>query len=295
MNSDNEHSGISSVLIATDGSAHADAAVEQGAWLAARTRASVIVLHVIDARRLAGHFITHFSEVVGGEHNERVPARVREAGLVARVREYYQARGKQFLERAAGVCERYDVACRTELETGNVVKVIAEKSVGADLLVLGQHGEDEERETGFLGSVAEKVVRKVERPVLMAQPPFREFRRALLAFDGSAAARRALLALARLAVALRLEGVDAVELVEWNEPTEALAEVLQHFKDFPVHVNAHYLKGDSLSVILEHAREAKCDLLAMGAYADRTAESLGLGSTTEYLMRNSAVPVLMHH
>jgi nucleotide-binding universal stress UspA family protein len=294
MSSDNEHSGSASVLIATDGSAHAEAAVEYGAWVAARTRASAIVLHVIDARRLAGHFITHFSEVVGGR-DESAQAGEREEGLVSRVREYYHARGQQLLERAAVLCERYDVACRTELETGNVVKTLAERSAGADLLVLGQHGEDEERETGFLGSVAEKVVRKVERPVLMAQPPFREFRRALLAFDGSAAARRAMQALARLAVALRMEGVDAVELVEWNEPTEALTEVLQYFKDLPVHVSAHYLKGDSLSVILDHAREAKCDLLAMGAYADRTAENLGLGSTTEYLMRNSAVPVLVHH
>jgi nucleotide-binding universal stress UspA family protein len=294
MNSDTEHSGIASVLIATDGSAHAEAAVEYGAWIAARTGAHVTVLHVIDARQLAGHFITHFLEVVGGR-DERVLADVREEGFLKRVREYYHARGQQLLERAAVICERYDAQWRTELETGNVVKILAERSAGADHLVLGQHGEDEERETGFLGSVAEKVVRKVERPVLMAQPPLRELRRALLAYDGSASARRAMRALARLAVALRMEEVDAVELVEWNEPTEALTEVLKYFKDYPVHVSAHYLKGDSLSVILEHAREAKCDLLVMGAYADRTAESLGLGSTTEYLMRNSAVPVLVHH
>jgi nucleotide-binding universal stress UspA family protein len=293
MSGDGESNGIYSVLIATDGSAHAEAAVEYGAWLAARTGARATAIHVIDARRLAGHFIKHFSEIVEG-HAAGVPARVREAGLLERVREYYHARGRQVLERAAAVCERYGVACRTELETGSVVKILAERSAHADLLVMGQHGEDEERETGFLGSVSEKVVRKVERPVLLAQPPFREFRKALLAYDGSAAARRAMQALARLAVVLGMD-VDAVELVEWNEPTEALTEVVQYFKDYPVHLNTHYLKGDSLSLILDHAREEKCDLLAMGAYADQTAESLGLGSTTEYLMRNSTVPVLLHH
>jgi nucleotide-binding universal stress UspA family protein len=293
MSGDGESNGIYSVLIATDGSTHAEAAVEYGAWLAARTGARATAIHVIDARRLAGHFIKHFSEIVEG-HAAGVPARVREAGLLERVREYYHARGRQVLERAAAVCERYGVACRTELETGSVVKILAERSAHADLLVMGQHGEDEERETGFLGSVSEKVVRKVERPVLLAQPPFREFRKALLAYDGSAAARRAMQALARLAVVLGMD-VDAVELVEWNEPTEALTEVVQYFKDYPVHLNTHYLKGDSLSLILDHAREEKCDLLAMGAYADQTAESLGLGSTTEYLMRNSTVPVLLHH
>jgi len=35
--------------------------------------------------------------------------------------------------------------------------------------------------------------------------------------------------------------------------------------------------------------------MAMGAYADQTAEKLGLGSTTEYLMRESPVPVLVQH
>jgi nucleotide-binding universal stress UspA family protein len=101
-------------------------------------------------------------------------------------------------------------------------------------------------------------------------------------------------ALARLAVALNLE-VDAVELLEENEPQDALLEVSEYFKDFPVRVSTHYLEGDSLNVILKHLKEAKCDFLAMGAYADQTAEKLGLGSTTEYLMRNSPVPVFVHH
>jgi nucleotide-binding universal stress UspA family protein len=111
---------------------------------------------------------------------------------------------------------------------------------------------------------------------------------------GSAAARRAVHQLARLAVLLRME-VDAVELVEEGEPTEELIEVSRYFKDFPVHLNTHYLTGDSLSVILNHAQEKNCDLLVMGAYADQTAESLELGSTTEYLMRASSVQVLVHH
>jgi nucleotide-binding universal stress UspA family protein len=286
MSSNSEQSGISSILIATDGSVHAEAAVEYGAWLAARTRASVTAIHVIDARRLAGHFIKHFSEVIG---NSLSP------GFTARVREYYHARGLAVLERAAVICERYDVPCQKRLETGNVVKILVETGATADLLVMGQHGEDEEHETGFLGSVSEKVVRKLLRPVLLTQPPFREFRRALLAYDGSDAARRAMRALARLAVALNMEEVDAVELVEMNEPTEALIEVPRYFKDYPVLVSTHYLTGDNLNVILDHARERKCDLLAMGAYADQTGERLGLGSTTEYLMRASSVPVLVHH
>jgi len=48
-------------------------------------------------------------------------------------------------------------------------------------------------------------------------------------------------------------------------------------------------------VIIEHAKEIGCDLMVMGAYDNRLADSLALGTTTDYLVRNSPVPVLVHH
>ena len=54
MKSSNPQSGITNIMIATDGSVYADAAVECGAWLASRVSAQVKALYVIDPRRLAG-------------------------------------------------------------------------------------------------------------------------------------------------------------------------------------------------------------------------------------------------
>jgi len=285
MNSNGEHSGISSLLIATDGSVYADVATECGAWLAARLRARITVLYVIDARRLAGHFIRNISEIL-----ESFPSE----GIADRVRDYYRKQGNEALKRAASICERYRVTCQTDLQTGNVVKIVADASVDADLLVIGARGEDEEFETGFLGSVAEKLVRKVNRPVLLTGLQFREFRRALLAYDGSAAAREAMKMLARLAAALEMD-VDAVQMVEEGESTTALKEVVSYFKNYPVRLSTHYLTSDSHAVIIEHAKEIGCDLMVMGAYDNRLADSLALGTTTDYLVRNSPVPVLVHH
>jgi len=285
MNSNGEHSGISSLLIATDGSVYADVATECGAWLAARLRARITVLYVIDARRLAGHFIRNISEIL-----ESFPSE----GIADRVRDYYRKQGNEALKRAASICERYRVTCQTDLQTGNVVKIVADASVDADLLVIGARGEDEEFETGFLGSVAEKLVRKVNRPVLLTGLQFREFRRALLAYDGSAAAREAMKMLARLAAALEMD-VDAVQMVEEGESTTALKDVVSYFKNYPVRLSTHYLTGDSHAVIIEHAKEIGCDLMVMGAYDNRLADSLALGTTTDYLVRNSPVPVLVHH
>lgn len=285
MNSNGEHSGISSLLVATDGSVYADVATECGAWLAARLHARITVLYVIDARRLAGHFIRNISEIL-----ESFPSE----GITDRVRDYYRKQGNEALKRAASICERYRVTCQTDLQTGNVVKIVADASVDADLLVIGARGEDAEVETGFLGSVAEKLVRKVNRPVLLTGLQFREFRRALLAYDGSAAAREAMKMLARLAAALEMD-VDAVQMVEEGESTTVLKEVVSYFKNYPVRLSTHYLTGDSHAVIIEHAKEIGCDLMVMGAYDNRLADSLALGTTTDYLVRNSPVPVLVHH
>ncbi len=226
-----EHSGISSLLVATDGSVYADVAAECGAWLAARLKARITALYVIDARRLAGHFIRHISEIL-----ESCPS----AAITDRVRNYYRKQGDAALRRAASLCERYGVKCETSLQTGNVVKIISDESAKADLLMIGERGEDEEFETGFLGSVSEKLVRKVSRPVLLTGLQFREFRRALLAYDGSVAAREAMKMLARLAAALEME-VEAVQMVEEGEPTTALKDVIFYFKNYPVSLSTHYL------------------------------------------------------
>jgi nucleotide-binding universal stress UspA family protein len=285
MNSNGKHSGLTSLLIATDGSVYADVAAECGAWLASRLAARITALYVIDARRLAGHFIRHIAEVL-----ESFPSE----GIVERVRDYYRRQGEEALKRAAGICERHGVKCETKLQTGNVVKVIADESTKADILVIGERGEDEEFETGFIGSVSEKLVRKINRPVLLTGLEVRDFRRALLAYDGSEGAREATKMLALLATQLGLE-VDAVQMIEEGEPTTALREVISYFKDYPVHLSTHYLIGDSHSLIIDHAKETRCDLLVMGAYDNSMADSLALGTTTDYLIRNSPAPVLVHH
>jgi nucleotide-binding universal stress UspA family protein len=280
-----KQSRISSLLVATDGSVYADVATECSAWLASRLGARVTALYVIDARRLTGHFIKHIAEVL-----ESFPFE----GIVERVRDYYRRQGEEALKRAAAICERHGVKCEPKLQIGNVVKVIADESTKADILVIGERGEDEEFETGFIGSVSEKLVRKVNRPVLLTGLEVREFRRALLAYDGSEGAREAMKMLALLATRLGLE-VDAVQMVEEGEPTTALKEVISYFKDYPVHLSTHYLIGDSHSLIIDHAKETRCDLMVMGAYDNRLADSFALGTITDYLVHTSPVPVLVHH
>jgi nucleotide-binding universal stress UspA family protein len=89
--------------------------------------------------------------------------------------------------------------------------------------------------------------------------------------------------------------VDAVQMVGEGEDITMLKEVVTYFKDFPVRVSTHYLVGDTHEVIINHVKEKNCNLLVMGAFDNKAADAIALGTTTEYLMRNSPVPVLVHH
>jgi nucleotide-binding universal stress UspA family protein len=86
-----------------------------------------------------------------------------------------------------------------------------------------------------------------------------------------------------------------VQLIGEGESSTVLKDVASYFKDYPVHLSTHYLTGDSHSLIIDHAKEIGCDLMVMGAYENALADSLALGTTTDYLVRNSPVPVLVYH
>jgi nucleotide-binding universal stress UspA family protein len=273
------------ILVAVDDSPHAKAAVEYAAYLAAEFGARIELLHVIDWRLLAGHFITHFDEVFRSQDGE---------SFGERVKHYYQRYGERLLEQARQRAIDFGVSNVTvTIETGNIAKHIIERAAGVDLLVIGQQGETAEDGPGLLGAVAQRVVHSIDTTALVVQPPMREFHRALLAYDGSAAAHRAMETLVRLAVAFKLE-VVAVHLIEPRKDRASLEQANDYLARYSIIFETAYLEGDSHVAILEHATQKACDLLAMGAFADRDVEVLALGTTTEALLRLSHIPVLVH-
>lgn len=142
---------LSAILVCTDFSPLADRALDVALDLAARVGAKVTVLHVWDlpAFSLPPGYLVPTEDVVGA------------------VRGAAQGRLKALLEEHA----RAGVAVRGELREGvpwEQVDAVA-RETSADLVVVGTHGR---RGLGraLLGSVAEKVLRTSNRPVLVVPP-----------------------------------------------------------------------------------------------------------------------------
>lgn len=273
-----------SILVAVDESTHAKAAVEYGARLAVKLGARLELLHVIDWRLLTGHFIKHFTDVFRHESG---------GSFVERVERYYREYGESLVERSREYCLSLGVSeCAPIVETGKVAKQIISWANMADLLVIGQRGETEEEEMPYLGSVAEQVLYRVNTISLVVQPPVREWRRAILAYDGTPAALRAMRALGELAIAFKLE-VDIVHLFEPHKDPESVKKAEEYLASMQIPYQIHYLHGDTHAAILQHAAEKNCDLLVMGAFTNLLSEMLALGTATEAMLRQSQIPVLV--
>ena len=132
------------ILLPTDGSESMDAVVEHAADVAGRRDATVHVLYVIDDRS----FLTL------------------QEGMQADVVEELRVEGETATTDVAGRLEAAGATVRTEIRTGNPADEILAcvEACGADLVVMGTHGADYQR--NMLGSVSQKVVTMADVPVL---------------------------------------------------------------------------------------------------------------------------------
>lgn len=141
---------ITRILVPVDFSSHSDRALRYAARLAAQTGASVELLHVVDNPVASGAWT---SEVYVPDLPQMLDTLLGEAN--------------KRLTTLKSVAATEGIAVETRVLTGQPAHTIVEHAgAGAfDLIVMGTHGR-----TGFshlfVGSVAERVVRRAPCPVL---------------------------------------------------------------------------------------------------------------------------------
>ena len=146
---------IKNILVALDGSEHANAALQYALWLAERLRATVTGLHVIDIVSIEGSFFHDVSGSLGFEPYLDFSSKMREA---------LQERGRVLLDAFAERCRERNVPCDTTLPMGIIANEICDAARTADLVVIGHRGLNEQFSTGMLGGTTESVARKSPKP-----------------------------------------------------------------------------------------------------------------------------------
>lgn len=283
------------ILVATDGSEHAQRAAEHGLALARAFDATVHAVHAVDLHAAAGPFD------VGGVSEE----------FVGRLEQEGEAAVEAIADEAGDA-----VAVETAVVRGPPAEAIREYAAehGADLVAVGTHGRSG-LERYVAGSVAERVVRRAGAPVLTARATDRGradgYDEILLPTDGSENVGVAIDH--GLAIARRFDAtVHAVNVVDVGDiatasaldpPTElferfesegreATERIAQRARNAGLDAVTDVREGTPATGLLEYADANDVDLVAMGTTGRTGPGQHLLGSTTERVFRRADAPVL---
>jgi len=279
------------ILACIDESVYARSVCDLAAWVAKRLSADIEILHVVQ-RKDAVAARKDLSGAIGlGVKSE----------LLEELTRIDEAEGRLAIERGRILLNTAEEALRGAGLTnvrqlhrhGGIVETIIEREADADLVVIGKRGASGEFAIDHIGSKIERVVRASVKPVLVASREIAAPRVVVIAFDGSAAASRAVdfVAASPLFADLethlvmagpddaphraRLDGAAARLSGRVSEPVTFLAE------------------GPAEQVIGGYVKGRADSILVMGAYGHSPLRTLIVGSTTTAMIRTIEVPVLL--
>jgi nucleotide-binding universal stress UspA family protein len=199
------------------------------------------------------------------------------------------------LESIQAQCRSAEVAATTEILFGGVLELVVQAAETSQLLALGRRGHGHADSPDRLGRNFRAISRRTDLPILAGGDQERIVHRLLVAYNGSDRARGALDWASRLQQALPAEiaavavqETDADPAGQWLQEAQAALPHL-HF-DTCWCLQRH---GTPAVEIVATAGEIETDLILMGRYGHSAFIERLVGSTVDYVLKNSPLPILM--
>jgi len=293
------------MLIPLDGSQTSETVLPYARALAAALRVPVELLTVVDIGESAAHVT------------------MSKARFLDSMVEDAERNGFDYLKRVAGT--RGGIEFRWMVAKGNPEEVIIEQAAADKhtLIAMATHGRSG-LNRWMLGSVAEKVLRGCENPLLlvragdqMSAEETAVLKSVVVPLDGSELAERVLPSVAALAKAMNLsvilfrvynipytvysgtDGYSAIDFTELlagvkDEAVEYLEKKAAEMKNFGL-TNVSYVtkEGMGSDEIITLGQATPNSLLAMCSHGRSGIKRWVLGSVTETVVRHSNTPVLV--
>jgi len=292
---------LTKILVASDLSARADYALARAMQLAGQHGAELLVLHVVEPVRASAPAEDWLWP------SDEFPVTL-ERDL--------EAEAQAELERRLGALPgaaniRACVETRIGTSYHEIIGLACAQDV--DLVVVGAHGRAYLRDL-LLGTTAERVVRKGDRPVLVVKNPCEQaYRRVLAPVDFSDTSKEAARLGTRIAPKAQLEllhayeiwfegklrdsGVSEEQILEWHQHYEQRArEELKAFaRDCqldPAAVRFIVRQGYPGTTIARAVTDQRADLIAIGTRGLSGMRYVLLGSVAEHVLREAPCDVL---
>lgn len=270
-------------MAAVDGSPYAGAVAEHAAELAALAGASVLAVYVVDSRLVEGALARllaqEFTDSPWGDAGDTIGRLL-------------ESEGRRVLDMAQAVCERRGVKCELRIDRGRPAAVLASLAPLYDLAVIGSYGSEMPLRSSLLGSTAWELIRLSTRPIMVAREEYKRIGHAVVGYDGSPEATRALDTVIDLAAAGNWKLTIAV--IGETSAAHELAARAKQFRGLDKVAHETVVRGgDPAYGLLKILDETGADLAAVGSRGRQKLARLLLGSTSETLLREAAVPVIV--
>ena len=270
---------ISTIVLATDGSEASSVTEKLGVALAARMRARVSGLSVVEQR-----FVRGFRDDGLGVAPPSLDA----------LEAYLKSRAEAVLRRVAEIARAEGVECHCESVEGIADDRIVERGQQADLIAIGRDGQHASFRSGLIGSTANGVIRKTSKPVLVVPAGAQLTGPILVAFDGSPGSRIGATLAVHLATRLGEQLHVFVDSKDKGRAASRFEEVRSLVGALPVPIREiSSTLGRPDAKIVDSAREVGAGVIVMGAYGRNRITEYFLGSNAAAVVRTSPVAVLL--
>ncbi len=275
---------IKSILLSVDGSSYTEAQVKYCIQLAEAFNCKIKVLSIVDIR------IFEWAVVMGTDgFVPMVPSNI----YKEESQKILETKADAVLDKCSRILKQEGIYFEVEKISGPPVDIICEKARVVDLLLMGARGEFAKWKSRIVGATLDAVVRQWNKQILVTPEKFKRVSKVLFAYDGSDRANKAL----QLA-GLFGTGLDVPVVILTIHDKKAirkkyLDEAGIYLEPYKIPVELLGVSGHAEQEILNIADERQCDLIIMGAFGHSRIRETILGSTTEHVLKNKKIPVLL--
>lgn len=276
---------IKSILIAVDGAEYTDPVMKYAIYLAKAFQAKLNIVTVVDVR------IFEWSVYLGVDGFAPV---MPSTSYLDESKLLLQEKAEKVLHKCVDMVRTENISYTASKLEGSPVEIISNQANIVDMIMLGARGEFAKwGRSKLMGATVEAISKECNKPLLISPKEFKPFKNILIPYDGSVNSNRALPYAGYFA--LNFKSVAHVFTVDTSlaNANAILTEGKNYLQSYEVQIQTKARSGHADEEILNFANEKDMDLIVMGAYGHTRIKEAILGSTTERVMRNATIPLLL--
>ena len=278
------------VMACIDASPYAEAVCDYAVWAAKALDVPMSVVHVLDK---AQHTQTpDLSGSIGLGSQELLLQQLAE--LDEKHSKLALERGRSILDAAKAWAELNGVKAVDErLRHGPLIESLSELEPQTRLLVLGKRGFSSADAHGHMGLHVERVIRSLQKPVLLTQQGYKTVQRVMLAYDGSTTALKSVQMLADSPLVRGLPVHLVMAGAQDDTATAQIQAAAEILRSAGFDTKTAIIAGEPEVVLNQYQQEHVIDLMVMGAYGHSRIRQFIVGSTTTAMICKAKCSLLI--